>query len=151
MACPLSANATRAVAESRIFRSVMVMAPSSYTPGPPRVACWSAHAQDHAVLSSRQPDRQEICMSSVIERRLVAVVVLLASASVGAHHGTNASYDSTTAVTLTGVVTRFTFRNSHAFVEFDVRNDRGEMVHWVGEMNSPTVLRDAGWTATTIK
>ena len=90
-------------------------------------------------------------MRSVIERRLIAMVVLLASASVLAHHGTNASYDSTKAVTLTGVVTRFTFRNPHAFVEFDVKNDKGEMVHWVGEMNSPTVLRDAGWKATTIK
>jgi hypothetical protein len=54
-------------------------------------------------------------------------------------------------VTLTGVVTRFTFRNPHSFVEFDVKNEQGEMVHWVGEMNSPTVLREAGWTATTIK
>ena len=90
-------------------------------------------------------------MRSVIERRLIAVVVLLASASVFAHHGTNASYDSTKAVTLTGVVTKFTFRNPHAFVEFDVKNEKGEMVHWVGEMNSPTVLKAARWTATTIK
>jgi hypothetical protein len=78
-------------------------------------------------------------------------MALLASTSVFAHHGTNASYDPTKAVTLTGVVTRFTFRNPHSFVEFDVKNEQGEMVHWVGEMNSPTVLRGAGWTATTIK
>src|ERR1700752_4525664 len=90
-------------------------------------------------------------MRSVIERVLIALMILLASASVFAHPGTTASYDSTKAITLTGVVTRFTFRNPHAFVEFDVKNDKGEMVHWVGEMNSPTVLRGAGWTATTIK
>ena len=84
-------------------------------------------------------------MSSVTERCVIATVVLLASTSVFAHHGTNASYDSTKAVTLTGVVTRFTFRNPHSFVEFDVKTEQGEMVHWVGEMNSPTVLREAGF------
>lgn len=81
----------------------------------------------------------------------IAAIALLASTSAFAHHGTNASYDATKAVTLTGVVTRFTFRNPHSFVEFDVKNEQGELVHWVGEMNSPTVLREAGWTATTIK
>ena len=81
----------------------------------------------------------------------IVTFVLLTSTSALAHHGTNASYDPTKAVTLTGVVTRFTFRNPHSFVEFDVKTEQGEMVHWVGEMNSPTVLREAGWTATTIK
>ena len=89
-------------------------------------------------------------MRGATGRCLIAMVVLLASTAAFAHHGTNASYDATKAVTLTGLVTRFTFRNPHSFVEFDVKNERGEMVHWVGEMNSPTVLREAGWTATTI-
>src|SRR6188474_257649 len=90
-------------------------------------------------------------MRGVTERCLIATVVLLAWTSVLAHHGTNASYDATKAVTLTGVVTRFTFRNPHSFVEVDVKNEQGEVVHWVGEMNSPTVLREAGGTASTMK
>ena len=92
-------------------------------------------------------------MRSVIIPCLITTVtaVLLNSTSVLAHHGTNASYDATKAVTLTGIVTRFTFRNPHAYIEFDVRNEKGEIVHSVGEMNSPTVLKAAGWTDTTIK
>jgi hypothetical protein len=89
-------------------------------------------------------------MRSVSPRCLVAAVVLLAPTSMLAHHGTNVSYDSTKSVTLSGTVTRFTFRNPHAFVEFDVKNEAGEIVHWVGEMNSPTVLRAAGWDAMTL-
>jgi len=96
---------------------------------------------------------QEIQMKDVILSYLIAMVtgLLLNPASVLAHHGTNASYDPTKAVTLTGVVTKFTFRNPHAYIEFDVKNENGEIVHWVGEMNSPTVLKAAGWTDTTIK
>ena len=92
-------------------------------------------------------------MRSVIIPCLLTTVtaMLVNSTSVLAHHGTNASYDATKAVTLTGIVTRFTFRNPHAYIEFDVRNEKGEIVHWVGEMNSPTVLKAAGWTDTTIK
>ena len=92
-------------------------------------------------------------MKDVIVSYLIAMVtvLLLTSTSVLAHHGTNASYDSTKAVTLTGVVTRFTFRNPHAYIEFDVKDEKGEVVHWVGEMNSPTVLKAAGWTDTTVK
>jgi len=82
---------------------------------------------------------------------LVGAVMLLASASLFAHHGTGVSYDATQFVTLTGVATKFTWSNPHAFVEIDVKNETGELVHWVGEMNSPTVLRQAGWNPMTIK
>jgi hypothetical protein len=90
-------------------------------------------------------------MRSALTRGLVASLVLLASTSMLAHHGTNVSYDPTKPVTLSGTVTKFTFRNPHAFVEFDVKNEKGEVVQWVGEMNSPTVLRAAGWDAMTLK
>src|SRR5688572_33064808 len=90
-------------------------------------------------------------MRSVITRYLIAALVLQASTSMLAHPGTNMSYDPTMSVTLTGTVTNFTFRNPHAYVEFDVKDEKGEVVRWVGEMNSPTVLRAAGWDATTLK
>jgi hypothetical protein len=90
-------------------------------------------------------------MRDLVISCLVAAAVLAHSTYAFAHHGTNASYDSTKPITLTGVVTKFTFRNPHAYIEFDVKNENGELVHWVGEMNSPTVLKAAGWTDATIK
>ena len=67
-----------------------------------------------------------------------------------AHHGTG-TYDSTKTVTLSGVVTEFAFVNPHAALYFDVKDASGKTANWAIEMNSPGVLRAAGWTKTTFK
>jgi hypothetical protein len=87
--------------------------------------------------------------------KLLASIVLVVCVSVVAgpllaHHGTSNYADGAT-VTLNGVVTEFVFRNPHAFILFDVKNEKGEVVHWSGEMNSPGVLANTGWTRTTLK
>jgi hypothetical protein len=66
------------------------------------------------------------------------------------HHGTG-TYDSTKSVTLSGTVTEFAFVNPHAALYFDVKDGNGKTVNWAIEMNSPGVLRRAGWTKTTFK
>jgi hypothetical protein len=68
-----------------------------------------------------------------------------------AHHGTNVSYDHTSPVTLKGTVTEFVFANPHAQLYFDVKDDKGDVVHWGGELNSPGNLRRDGWSKTTFK
>ena len=75
---------------------------------------------------------------------------LLMCVSVGAHHGTG-TYDSTKSVTLSGTVTEFNFTNPHAALFFDVKDASGKLVNWAIEMNSPGVLRRAGWTKATFK
>ena len=67
-----------------------------------------------------------------------------------AHHGTG-TYDNTKSVTLSGVVTEFAFTNPHAALYFDAKDNTGKIVNWAIEMNSPGVLRRAGWTKTTFK
>ena len=67
-----------------------------------------------------------------------------------AHHGTG-TYESTKSVTLNGVVTEFAFINPHAALYLDVKDASGKVVKWAVEMNSPGVLRAAGWTKTTFK
>ena len=67
-----------------------------------------------------------------------------------AHHGTG-TYDSTKSVTLSGLVTEFAFVNPHAALYFDVKDASGKVVNWAIEMNSPGVLRAAGWTKATFK
>ena len=67
-----------------------------------------------------------------------------------AHHGTG-TYDNTKSVTLMGVVTEFAFTNPHAALYFDVKDTAGKAVNWAIEMNSPGVLRRAGWTKNTFK
>jgi hypothetical protein len=82
----------------------------------------------------------------------IAVVagLLVSSVPAAAHHGTG-TYDSTKSVTLSGVVTEFLFVNPHASLFFDTKDATGRVVNWAIEMNSPGVLRRAGWTKATFK
>ena len=88
--------------------------------------------------------------------RRAAVCVLFAIVVFGwhplsAHHGTQASYDMSKSVTLTGSVTEWKYVNPHAQLYFDVTDDTGRVVHWGGELNSPTALRRDGWTKEAFK
>ena len=83
---------------------------------------------------------------------IVLIAGLLAvSAPMFAHHGTNISYDHDKPITLKGTVTEFVFANPHAALYFDVKDEKGAIVHWGGELNSPTNLRRDGWNKETFK
>ena len=64
---------------------------------------------------------------------------------------TNASYDMDKNVTLTGTVTEFVWVNPHCQLYFDVKDDKGDLVHWGGETNSPGVLLRSGWSRKVLK
>ena len=80
---------------------------------------------------------------------LIAGLVLVCRPAF-AHHGTG-TYDSTKSVTLSGAVTEFAFTNPHAALYFDVKDEKGKVVNWAIEMNSPGVLARAGWTKKMFK
>jgi hypothetical protein len=62
-----------------------------------------------------------------------------------AHHGT-AAYETNSMLTLKGTITEFRFINPHCQVMFDVKNDKGDVEHWQGELTAPNKLARAGWT-----
>jgi hypothetical protein len=68
-----------------------------------------------------------------------------------AHHGTPGSYDQTKTITIKGTITSFVWRNPHVQIYFDSTDDKGNLVHWGGETNSPNVLGRGGWTRTSLK
>ncbi len=72
------------------------------------------------------------------------------SGSALAHHG-QANYDTKNVVTVTGSVTEFQFVNPHCIVYFDVKNDKGQMEKWQGELTSPNRLVRSGWNQKSIK
>jgi hypothetical protein len=76
---------------------------------------------------------------------------LLLSAPLWAHHGTSNYVTTGQTITLSGTVTEFVWANPHVYVLFDVKDDKGGVVHWAGEMNSPGVLKSAGWSKNTLK
>jgi len=76
------------------------------------------------------------------------VLFLSAGALIFAHHGLTA-FDQTKKVTLKGTVTAFHFVNPHAVVEFEVRDEQGQVQEWQAELTSPGHLK--GWTATSLE
>ena len=69
---------------------------------------------------------------------------------VWAHHG-NSAYDEAHWITISGAVTEFVWSNPHVYVLFDVKDAGGNVVHWAGEMNSPGVLKNVGWSKNPLK
>src|SRR5262245_42176361 len=85
--------------------------------------------------------------------RCIALVLAVIAGShvVLAHHGTNISYDEKKSIKFEGTVTEFRWANPHAQIYFDVKDGKGNIAHWGGELNSPGVLSKAGWTRRTFK
>ena len=78
------------------------------------------------------------------------VTLLAVSLPVSAHHGA-AAYDETKEVVLkNATVTKYTWANPHTIIEADVKDDKGNLVHWVGEVGSPSAIGNQGWTKASI-
>ena len=83
---------------------------------------------------------------------LVSIVSVLALAvPMFAHHGTGASYAMDKKVTLKGTVTEFRLMNPHCQLYFDVKDEKGNVVHWLAELSSPATMLAAGMSKNTLK
>lgn len=91
-----------------------------------------------------------------INRYLTAIAAVVALglsfliAPVIAHHASAPFYDPDTRVELEGTVTRFVFRNPHAFLYIDVDDENGQAIEWQVELGAPVSLRRVGWTPDTL-
>jgi len=72
-------------------------------------------------------------------------LIIACGGSVLAHHGTFVSYDSDHPITMKATVTEFSYTNPHIQLYFDVKDDKGNVVHWSAEGPDPAVLVQAGW------
>jgi hypothetical protein len=67
-----------------------------------------------------------------------------------AHHG-NAAYETDKSVNVKGTVTDYIWSNPHVFVKVDVKDDSGNMAHWIVEAQNPVSMLAIGWTKNTFK
>ena len=67
-----------------------------------------------------------------------------------AHHSSVPFYDASQRVEVEGAVTRFVFRNPHAFLYLDVTGEDGAVTEWQVELGAPVGLRRIGWTPDTL-
>ena len=74
------------------------------------------------------------------------IVFALGAVLLLAHHGTGVSYDQSKAYTVKATVTEFRYANPHPQLYFDVKDDKGNVVHWSGEIApNPAQLVQVGW------
>jgi hypothetical protein len=81
---------------------------------------------------------------------LAAISLLAISVPLFAHHG-NASYDTEKSVNVKGTVTAYIWANPHVFVKVDVKDDTGNIVHWIVEAQNPVSMMQIGWSKDTFK
>jgi hypothetical protein len=67
-----------------------------------------------------------------------------------AHHG-NAAFSDKPTVLKDAMVTKFGWANPHSLIEFDAKDDKGKMQHWVVETAAPQALVLIGWTKTSLQ
>jgi hypothetical protein len=90
-------------------------------------------------------------MRNGLIRTFAAVVSLMAvSVPLFAHHG-NAVFDVTKYLTVQGTVTEWFWANPHCFLKFDVKDDKGNVVHWIAETSNPPDMINRGWGKQTFK
>ena len=74
-----------------------------------------------------------------------AVGLLIVSGPLLAHHA-NAVFDVGKRVTVKGTVTEWFWANPHCLLRFDVKDDNGQVVHWVAETQAPPNMIPFGWS-----
>jgi hypothetical protein len=76
--------------------------------------------------------------------------LLIVSPPLSAHHG-SAAFDSGKSVVMRGAVTRWFWANPHCFLSYDVKDESGNITHWVAETSNPPDMINRGWSKGTFK
>jgi hypothetical protein len=81
----------------------------------------------------------------------IALLVVVYSVSLPAHHGRGATYDMKKRVTLQGMVSKVEWRNPHVLIYMDVKDADGKVVTWGFENSGVSTLAQEGYNRNTLK
>jgi hypothetical protein len=73
------------------------------------------------------------------------LVLLLAASSGDAHHSVAAGFDMSKTITVVGTITKMEWRNPHARLTVEVKNDQGQVEPWDVWFGSANSLYRRGW------
>ena len=80
-----------------------------------------------------------------------AVALLLAAMPTLAHHSFMAEYDESRLITLSGTITKVSWKNPHVTFDLDAKDKSGKITNWELEMGSPNALLRRGWKVDSLK
>jgi hypothetical protein len=89
-----------------------------------------------------------------MRKGIIAVVILVMMSPTGsvlAHHNTAALYDADKPIPLVGTVTAVQWRNPHAYLFVDAKNDDGTIVNWKVELLGGLTLGHEGIAKDVLK
>ena len=81
----------------------------------------------------------------------LVVCFLIACVPLLAHHGGD-NYDTSKPVILKGAtVTNFYWTNPHVILQFDAKDEQGNIQHWSAEASNPSTLQLKGWSQVSFQ
>jgi hypothetical protein len=80
----------------------------------------------------------------------IAAGLLSVSLPLFAHHGT-AVFDMNKILTMNGSVTQWDWSNPHCLLQFDIKNEGGQVTHWIAETQNPAEMVSHGWGKDSLK
>ena len=81
---------------------------------------------------------------------LAALVAVLATVPVVAHHAFSAEFDAKGPVKLRGTVTKMEWINPHSWIHIDVKDAKGKVESWMVEGGAPNALLRRGFTKDSL-
>lgn len=87
-------------------------------------------------------------------RRIILLAIasaMLVATAAYAHHSYGATYDVTKEIKLEGKLVQFVFRNPHAFVQIEAKDENGVPQRWSIEWSGTTQLGAAGITHESLR
>jgi uncharacterized protein DUF6152 len=82
---------------------------------------------------------------------LIATVLVIFTNVSSAHHSQAGFETPDKAIPLKGTVVEFRWRNPHILIFWDVKDDSGKVVRWVGELGSIATASAGGLTKDSLK
>ena len=90
-------------------------------------------------------------MQAQIRAAIAAVVVMIGTASIGAHHAWNTVFSEDKPLVLKGTVAKVELVNPHGWIWIDVKNPDGSSTKWGIEGGPPNGLIRNGITKDSLK
>jgi Family of unknown function (DUF6152) len=88
-------------------------------------------------------------MKTQLAALFLILTLLITPTGTFAHHS-DAANATTSIVLKNATITKFSWMNPHGLLSFDVKDEKGQVAHWVAEFGSPSAMTLIGWNRNIV-